>query len=271
MTKISIFTSMTNPEKRMDPWREAMECYKDFADEVIVVGKDWPYEFKWDHIGKTFNDGFKKSSGDWVIRMDLDYFFHENSFTKIKKNLDKYNQYPAISFPQYQFFTPDRYQVKTKLCIALNKKKYPNIVLNGGGDLCQPTLDNNQIKFSDVPFVNIPIWQYDSTFRSKDIISEDRARFARAWNNYFNNWGDRGGGSPEEAFEAWYRMVTKRYKKHVNKTTINKHPKYIKESLSKLEKTQFGYDAFGLKNEIKRDFKDYIISYKNKFVDSFNI
>ena len=137
--------------------------------------------------------------------------------------------------------------------------------------MCQPTLDNKQIKFSDVPFVNIPIWQYDSTFRSKDIISEDRARFARAWNNYFNNWGDRGGASPEEAFEAWFRMVTERYKKHVNKTTINNHPKYIKESLSKLEQTQFGYDAFGLKNDIKRDLKDYIIAYKNKFVDSFNI
>ena len=51
-------------------------------------------------------------------------------------------------------------------------------------------------------------------------------------------------------------------------TTIKK---YIKESLSKLEQTQFGYDAFGLKNDIKRDLKDYIIAYKNKFVDSFNI
>ena len=80
--------------------------------------------------------------------------------------------------------------------------------------------------------MNIPIWQYDSTFRSKDIISEDRARFARAWNNYFNNWGDRGGASPEEAFEAWFRMVTERYKKHVNKTT--KQSKFYSSSLLKI-------------------------------------
>ena len=37
--KISIFTSYTDPERRMDPWKEALDCYKDFADEVVVVGQ----------------------------------------------------------------------------------------------------------------------------------------------------------------------------------------------------------------------------------------
>ena len=52
--KISIFTSMTNPEERQDPWKEAIQCYEDLADELITVGDDWPYEFKFDHIGKPF-------------------------------------------------------------------------------------------------------------------------------------------------------------------------------------------------------------------------
>ena len=85
--KISIFTSMTNPEERNDPWEEALNCYKDFADEVIVVGEDWPEEFLWDHIGKTFQQGLDKSNGDWAIRMDLDYFFHENDMSYIKNFL----------------------------------------------------------------------------------------------------------------------------------------------------------------------------------------
>ena len=34
--KLSIFTSMTNPQERNDPWKEALECYNDFADEVIM-------------------------------------------------------------------------------------------------------------------------------------------------------------------------------------------------------------------------------------------
>ena len=73
---------MTNPEERNDPWEEALNCYKDFADEVIV-GKDWPEEFLWDHIGKTFQQGLQ-TNGDWAIRMDLDYFFHENDMSYIK-------------------------------------------------------------------------------------------------------------------------------------------------------------------------------------------
>ena len=123
---LSIFTTMTNPEERGDPWKEALDCYNSLADEVVVVGEEWPYEFKFDHIGKTFQEGFNKASGDWVIRMDLDYFFHENDFVKLKQILKKNIEYPSIAFPQYQFFTPDRFQVKTKLCIALNKKYFPN-------------------------------------------------------------------------------------------------------------------------------------------------
>ena len=136
MTKISVFTTMTNPEERKDPYKEAINCYKELGDELIIVGDDWPDEFKWDHIGKTFQKGFDECSGDWVIRMDLDYFFHEKDLNDIKNFLNSNTEQPAVAFPQYQFFTPDRFQVKTKICVALNKKEFPDIKLNGGGDLC---------------------------------------------------------------------------------------------------------------------------------------
>ena len=265
--KISIFTTMTNPEERMDPWKEATNCYEEFADEVIITGKDWPYEFTWDHIGKTFHEGFEKTSGEWAIRMDLDYFFHEKHINILRDKLKKYNEYPAVSFPQYQIFTPERYQVKTKLCIAINKKKYPNIKLNGGGDLCDPTLNGKQIKHSDVPFVNIPVWQYDSVFRTKEVISDDRARFARAWNRYFNNWEERGGPTPPEAFDAWFKMIEERYKKHVHKLKIRQHPVYIQEKLLTLSENTFGYNLFGLKNNTKFDRLELLKSNKNKIMN----
>lgn len=41
---------MTNPQERMDPFKEALNCYEDFADEVIQVGDDWPEEFSFDYI-----------------------------------------------------------------------------------------------------------------------------------------------------------------------------------------------------------------------------
>ena len=46
--------------------------------------------------------------------------------------------------------------------------------------------------------------------RTKEIIAEDRARFARAWNRRFNNW-EKGKGTPEKAFNAWLKMIKKRY------------------------------------------------------------
>ena len=258
---------MTDPESRRDPWKEAIECYEDLADEIVITGENWKYDFSWEEIGKFFQDGFDKATGDWVLRMDLDYFFHENDISKIRKFLNSNSKEPVVAFPQYQIFSPDRYQVKTKLCIALNKKMFPQIKLNGGGDLCQPTLNGNQLVHKNAANLNTPIFQYDSIFRTKEIISEDRARFAKAWNTYFGNYGTRGGPEPNQAFDAWFEMIKVKYKKHVIRTSISSHPKYIEKRLASLNKNQFGYNAFGLKDETKRDLYDYLKGYKEKYFD----
>ncbi len=248
---LSIFTSMTNPEERGDPWKEALNCYNEVADEVIVVGEDWPLKFSWDHIGKTFQEGYDKCSSDWVIRMDIDYFFHQNDIKKLKKALLKFKDYPAIAFPQYQIFTPDRYQIKTRICLAFNKKYYKKIRLNGGGDLTLATLDNKLIEPKKVPNINVPIYQYESTFRTKKIIANDRSRFASAWIDYFGTTDGRGGSSPEKAYNAWFSMVKDRYPKHNFRLNIKDHPIYIQKKLESLNQDHFGYDAFGLKSNLK--------------------
>jgi len=267
MSSLSIFTSMTNPEKRMDAWKEALECYNDLADEVIVVGQDWPYEFSWDFIGKTFQKGFNKCSSDWVIRMDIDYFFHEKDFSKIRKSLIKYNNYPMIAFPQYQFFSHDRYQIKTRIGLAFNKKKFPNIKLNGGGDLTLATINGSLINPKLVPNLLVPIYQYDSIFRTKEIIKEDRYRFAKAWQAYFQDYGGRGGENIEESFNAWFSMVKDRYPKHSFKIKIENHPKYIQQKLNSLNENQFGYDIFGLKESTKFPKIYYLKGLKEKYIN----
>ncbi len=251
MSSLSIFTSMTNPEKRNDPWKEALNCYNSFADEVITVGENWPYEFTWDYIGKTFQEGFDKSTSDWVMRMDIDYFLHEKYVQRLRNALVRYKDYPAISLPQYQIFTPDRYQIKTRLSILFNKKKFDSIKLDGGGDMTLATINGELIDPKKVPMVNIPIFQYESTFRTKKILMEDRARFAKAWFNYFGSYQDRGGGTPQVAYEAWFNEIKKRYPKHCFKIKIDHHPIFIQKKLKSLNNNQFGYDAFGLQNETK--------------------
>ena len=265
MTKISISTTMTNPNERMDPWREAIYCYEEIADEVIVLGEDWPNEFKWDYIGKKFHEGFEQSKGDWVIRMDLDYFFHENDIEYIKNLLLKSKEYPAVAFPRHQYFTPDRYQIISYLCIAVNKKFFPNIKLNGGGDLCLPTLDNKLINPLHMPLSKAPIWNYEMMFKTKEVIFNDRVRYAKAWYEQFGEWGVFGGGTKDEAYDAWLKLVKERYPKHVYRTKLKNHPKYIRKRLESLTPDKFGYDCFGLKQKVRYDKKEYIKKYVNIF------
>ena len=267
MTSLSIFTTMTNPETRNDPWREALSCYEFFANEVVVVGDDWPEEFTWDHIGKTFQEGYEKCTSDWVMRMDIDYFLHQKDKHKLYKTLEKYKDYPVISLPQYQIFTPDRYQIKTRLCLVFNKKKYKNILLNGGGDLTLATINGELIDPKKTPMVNIPIYQYESTFRTKEILEQDRARFARAWFRYFNTYESRGGSTPKGAYNAWFEEIKKRYPKHSFRLEIEDHPKFIIEKLSTLDDNQFGKSAFGLAGITKFEKKYYIKGLREKYLN----
>ena len=39
MSTVTIFTSMTNPDERKDPWKQALNCYEDLADEVNIMAK----------------------------------------------------------------------------------------------------------------------------------------------------------------------------------------------------------------------------------------
>ena len=253
---------MTNPEQRMDPWQEALSCYEDIGDELITVGEDWPEEFKWDHIGKTFTEGFNKCNGDWVLNLALDMFIHEKQISKMKEYFYKYSNAPALAFPKYKFFTPGKYEIKSFDVWAINKKKFPNIKFDGGGDLCLPTLKGEILDQNNVPIVPIALWNYDSTFRTKEVIAKDRGRFARAWYREFNSWDDRGGSTDEEAYNAWFKMVKSRLKKQVNKKNLDQHPKYIKQKLSNLERDKFGFDCFGEMKNTRHTLNDYIDNYK---------
>ena len=267
MSSFSIFTTMTDPESRNDPWKESLECYKTLADEVLVVGEDWPIEFDWGIFNKIYQNGFNQCSTDWVMRMDIDYFLHEKTKTKLFNTLEKYSNYPAVSLPQYQIFTPDRYQIKTRICLLFNKKKYKNIKLNGGGDLTLATLDGELIDPKKVPMVNIPIYQYESTFRTKEILKEDRGRFARAWFRHFGTYENRGGSTSEEAYEAWFEEIAKRYPKHSFRMKIDDHPKFIINKLKNIQEEQFGYSAFDLKKTTKFEKKYLIKGLREKYIN----
>lgn len=263
--KLSIFTTITNPEFRGDNWADALDCYHDLADEVIIVdgspiphGFDgrkkikvdkshvWPYEFSWDFIGKQFQRGYEMATGDWVIHADLDFVFHENDFNKIREACSQYNDQPALTFYKYQFILPDRYNLKSRLVLAVNKKKFgERIKFDSGGDLCQPSIDGKYINPDTVPEARIPFYNYEKLLKTKVQIKDDVGRMARAWWRYFHE--DRlGAESDDVAYAIWYQMIKGRFEKPQNYIKLSEHPRYVQETLDSLQPDQFGFSGFGL-------------------------
>lgn len=265
--KLSVFTTVSNPKMRGDNSRDAIKCYKDLANEVVVVDgskangsmttysgvvdcvyNEWPREFDWSFIGKQFQRGYEACTGDVVIHADLDFIFHENDFDAIRKACKQMidSDAPALSFYKWQFILPDRYNLKSRLVIAINKAKYGDrIRFDSGGDLCQPSLDGKYVSPNDVPEAKIPFYNYEKLIKTKEQIKDDTGRMARAWYEHFGEY-KLGGPDDDSAYDEWYKMMSGRFNKPQKFIDISKHPKYVQKTIAHLEQNQFGWSGFGM-------------------------
>lgn len=259
--RLSIFTTATAPQKRGDNSKEAFKCYMDLADELVIVdGKTgaipiyreekkvipshWPKEFSWEFIGQQFQRGYEESTGDWVIHMDLDFFFHEKDFGRIRQALKDYPTAPAVSFYKWQFVLPDRYNLKSRLVLAVNKKAFGDrIKFNGGGDLCQPTLDGKDLNLDEIPQAGVPFYNYEKLSKTEAQIRDDIGRMERAYQKHFGK--SLYSRHNEDPYEGWLEMAIGRFQKPSEKIPLEAHPKYIQETIKNLKPEQFGYDGFG--------------------------
>lgn len=242
---LSIFTTTYNAQKRQEPLNEALACYRYMADEVVLVDDPWPEEFEWKFIGEQFQKGYEQAQGSWVMRMDLDYFLHERDKEQLRKMMIRYADVPALSLWKYQFIIPDRYTIKSRVVLLLNKGKYGDrIKLNAGGDLCQPSLDGKLIDPSSIPEARIPIYNYDFTWKTQDVVRKDFARFARSYAKFK---GEPKWGSDERtSFNFFMKMMIGRFEARESKQIpISDHPKFIQEKLKTLAPGHFGYAAWG--------------------------
>lgn len=270
--KLGIFTTCSSPISRGDLFRQALDCYADLADEFWVVdGKPinkindgaqlkiaeyknarvlfhkWPVEFSWEFIGRQFQRGYEASTGDWVIHADLDFLFHERDFNNIHRTLKLFPEAPAVSFWKYQFYLPDRYNVKSRLVIAVNKRAFGNrIRFDSGGDLCQPSLDGLEIKPYMIPEARIPIYNYEKLTKTREQVIDDVGRMDRAYQRHFGKWLYSEDGTPESAFDGWMRMAKSRFLKPSQKIELTDHPIYIQETIKNLTPDHFGFSGFGL-------------------------
>lgn len=267
--KLSVFSTLTDPLERGDPLFQAIEGYGDLADELVLVdgskesrlkdgyhevgsgivravNHEWPDEFKWDLIGQQFQRGYEASGGDWVIHCDLDFIFHERDYGKIRQALKDYPSSPAVSFYKYQFIQPDRYNLKSRLILAVNKGAFGDrITFSGSGDLCQPQLDGRDLDLNEMPQAGVPFYNYEHILKTKEQSMADVGRMDRAYQRHFGKWLYSKDGTDESAYEGWLAMMLGRYARPSKQIPLHEHPRAMQETISLLKHDQFGYNAFG--------------------------
>lgn len=278
--KLSIFTTATNPSSRGDLEQPAMKCYTELADEIVYVDGSgdlpndnitkhnetthgyrtdlkelhykWPKEFSWEFIGQQFQRGYEACTGDWVIHADLDYIFHERDFRAIRMACENNPDVPALSFWKFQFVLPDRYNLKSRLVIAVNKRKYGDrIKFDSSGDLCQPSLDGRYISPDDVPEAGIPFYNYEKILKTRQQISDDQGRMERAYFRRFGTFQMGSDGSNDSAYNRWVEAQRGKLRKPQKFIKLSDHPKYMQETIKNLTVDQWGYSGHGFLEENK--------------------
>lgn len=246
--KLGAFVTITDPERRGDPFSACEWMIKETFDTAVAINgkKSWPQEFSWELIGQHFQAGYRNCQADWVFHIDCDFIFHERDREAIRQACIANNDAPALSFYKRQFIAPDRFNLKSRLVVAVNKGKYGDrIRFDSGGDLCQPSLDGVELKPESVPEARIPFYNYEKILKTKEQITDDVGRMARAWHSHFGEY-KLGGPDDQSAYDEWYKMTAGRFQKPQEHILLADHPKYIQDVIHSLQPGQWGYDGFGL-------------------------
>lgn len=265
--KISIITTYGNEkytgEERGDAVKEALECYHDIADEVIAIdGSDkylWKYDWSWEELPKHLNAGLEEASGDWVIKMDIDHFFHEMDLKKIRRVLLSMRNYPVVTFQKMSFVLHNQYYQKGPQPVAINKGMVGDSVkfgqaTNAETDLCYP-IEVKRLNEYGIPEgsytpekfgkAGISFYNYDYSFKTKDQTTDEFWRFSKAYHNYFHRWSF--GSTRQDSFNIFVKMMRGRLKRCVYSVTkLEEHPQYIRGVISNLNKDQFAHSGWNL-------------------------
>lgn len=262
--RLSIFTTFGSESLKNvlgDHFEDALACYEELADEVIVVNggsklknptpirsirqvnRFWPTEFSWEFIGQQFQKGYEGCSGDVVIHADADFIFHEKDFVAIREAAQRMldNNLPAMSFYKYQFVLPDRYNLKSRLVIMVNKRDFGDrIKFNSGGDLAQPSLDGRYISPDAVPQSKVGFYNYEKLTKTKDQIADDVGRMERAYERHFGKTQYGSDGTNEDGYSKWLEAQKGKFNKPQEHIRLQDHPKYVQETIKNLKSNQWG-------------------------------
>ena len=277
--KLSILTTITNPDKRQDKWKEAIDCYRELADEVVLVDgsevagsavlnlgsvkkvkyiwEPWPYEWNWVELPKHLNIGLAECTGDWVLKLDIDQFIHEDDFGFLRKSLEACNGDVATLQKMSMTYGKKFYQ-KGSAPIAFKNKEYIKIGrnVNRRTDLCfavdtrghgVESVDDYEMPLGGdlkIEKTSVSYWNYDYFFKTKEFTKEEFWRFSRAYQKYFGEWAF--GDSEEKSFQKFLNMQKGRHDRAPYIYKLEDHSKHIRKAVEELTPEQFGFEAWKL-------------------------
>lgn len=246
---IGCFITVTRPDERGDMFNQCLEMAADIFDEITIIdgAETWPQEFNWPIIGQHFQKGYDQCKSDWVVHLDTDFFFHQKDKGKIRQALRDFPGSPGVSFYKHQFILPDRFNLKSRLVLAVNKKEFGNrITFSGGADLCQPQLDGRDLSLDTMPQAGVAFYNYEKMLKTKEQIMDDQGRMERAYYRHFGYYQLAKDDTDQSAYEGWLQMQRGRFNKPQEKIPLSSHPQYVQETIKNLRPDQWGYNGFGL-------------------------
>lgn len=269
--RLSIYSTVTDPDSRQDPWREALANYCDLADEVIVVNGGgplqydnskvkfinypWPQDWDWEEITKHMNAGLEKCTGDWAIRMDIDNFFHESDFDNIRAALisPAWAKVEVVSFLAYNITTVYRANVKGQRPLAINRAAYPDIrqgrIINEFSDLCYPVRTQGQqdgVYFGDkakYQVSGVHYLNYDNTFRDIETARACWRRYLKPFGKFCNKFN---GLNDEQGFQVFLDMIKGRQSLANKELRLKDHPVHIRDKVKNITPDKLGYALWNL-------------------------
>lgn len=268
--KLTILTMITNPEQRQDMWIDALDCYLDIADEVIVVdgSKDkehwnelivssltaaignklkiinleWPYEWSWEELPKHLNAGLEQCTGDWVIKLDIDQFIHERDKNRLRETLqiaDDY-YYPTANFTKFTVYNPYKAFKKGLMPVAINRHCKGicfGLAINKETDLCTPILKSGYRKINgyDLPTGNSIELTYPLRMKifNYDYFFKD-LKFSLEEYNRFSRAYKRFYNKEAFTSEDFRNLRLSYTRKYSYDLKLGSHPKYIRNAVKEV-------------------------------------
>lgn len=274
--KLSVVVITANPTEKQYAWREALASYCDLADEVIVVdggtedldiGNDKlkviknpdPEVWTWSEHAKKLNIGFKEATGDWILKADIDWVFHEDYFEEIRNKLSALGT-PVATFQKFNYYPFKKYREKGEIPIAVNKDFKDRIRFGKDPDkytdLTYPIWSNDVLLDKEgVPVGTLvkeyefgrtgqPFWNFDYTFKTIDRAKKSFLRMSLSHEDYFGT--TKWGHTEEEAFKKFLANMIGKQQGAIEIKDFSILPKYIRSRIENIKPEEFGFNGWGL-------------------------